>query len=392
MRKTRMIAMMIAAVMTLSCFIGIFTVNAAAFEPAGDKQIYWFERAYSQIKMDGDLSEWDGIGAETYDLTPHFAAWIGEVPADFTVKARFAADTYYLYIALDITDKDFSPVDPTDAAAVAAYKGDAVQFGIDFGGMQGDVVDTDSLGWMSVLATQNSYLTYAPLENTSECVIVAENFSIYPNGSLDAREYGDEVYAASTKTENGWSTEIRIAWNSMFNNMADQIMLENAYTFDASHPLEVSMLISYFDADEKGADHANAMGTFKSTDDVSATPKPSANGLNLYLNYEEGRVIYIEDERFVQVEEIPSAIVTPPGTTEESESESESESEPTAPVETDEQTQASKPTETTASPAESDTNDVTSDGGCGAAVAAGVLTLPVALLGVAILTKKNKQD
>jgi hypothetical protein len=109
-------------------------------------------------------------------------------------------------------------------------------------------------------------------------------------------------------------------------------------------------------------------------------------------------VIYINDERFVQVEEIPWDIgVCPPGTTEESKSETED--EPTAPVEpvestgtetTTGSTQADRPT--TESEGTGGEPSDTVDGGCGAAVAAGVLTLPVALLGVALLSKKNKQD
>jgi hypothetical protein len=303
---------------------------------------------------------------------------------------------YYLYIALDITDKDFSPVDPTDTEAIAAYKGDAVRFGVDFGGMQRDVIE--SPGYLAMADTYNTYFSYAPCENTSECTVVSNLSNIYENGPLDAEEYGNEVYAASSETKNGWCTEFRISWNSLFDNMAKQMFLEESYTFDAAHPLEVSLLLCYLDMEEKGTDYTNAMGTFRSMDDASAPPKPSANGLNLRLTYEEGRVIYINDERFVQVEEIPWDIgVCPPGTTEESKSETEV--EPTAPVEPAESTG----TETTAGSTQADQPTTESegtggepsdtvDGGCGAAVAAGVLTLPVALLGVAILSKKNKQD
>ena len=396
----KILALVVSVVMLLS----VGTIFAAAEPPsdfvnAGDIEITWCEDAADILSIDGDLSDWADTGAPSYDLTNSMVDWIdlGAMPADdFNLTARFVADSYYLYLGLEIRDNEFTKVDYNDAAGIGTYKGDAFQFALDFGGLQADAMAEDP-DFLTGAAAQNSFFSYASRDLTGECTIVAQHTGIYPDGvPLDREGYKEELFAHSAEMLDGsgkvvgWYTEFRVSWDAMFRNIAAKVWLEDEVYFDADHPLEMSTLLCYLDMDKKltGGAYLHAYGTFK---DGDIYPDPMHNGMNLYLPYEEGRAIYIDDERFIQVEALPGEegenkptggetepAVTDPAAT-------EAPAATTAPETEEEVVTTAAPAVTTAAP-EATTE---ASGGCGGVIGASAAALVLAAAAAAVALKKR---
>ena len=330
--------------------------------------------------------------------------WIdlGAMPADdFGLTATFVADAYFLYIGLEIRDDDFTKVDYNDAAGIGTYKGDAFQFALDFCGLQSDIM-TEDPEFLTGAASQSSFFSFASRDITGECTIVAQHTGIYPDGvPLDREGYKDEMFAHSAEMLDGgnnvvgWYAEFRISWDAMFRNIAAKVWLEDEVVFDADNPLEMSTLLCYLDMDKTVAGHGNyvhAYGTFK---DGSVIPDPRYNGLNLYLPYEEGRAIYIDDERFVQPEEMPGWLGADPDV-KPGDGEGETDPAETDPVETTTEAPATtaadieapetKAPATTAAPAATTEAD---ESGCGGVIGASAAAIVLAAAAAAVALKKR---
>ena len=395
----KILALVVSIVMLLS--VGAIYVSAAGdFAPAGDIEITWYEDAGEIISIDGDLSDWKAIGADTYDLTNSMADWVNPntTPAeDFGLTAMFVSDAYYLYIGLEIRDDEFTKVEYNDAAGIGTYKGDAFQFALDFGGLQADIMAEDP-EFLTGLAAENSFFSFASRDLCGECTIVAQHTGIYADGPLDREMYKDELFAHSTEMLDGagkvigWYAEFRISWDAMFRNGAEKVWLEDEVYFDADNPLEMSALLCYLDMDKSitGGAYAHAYGTFKQLSDTETSQHgPEKNGLNLYLPYEEGRAIYITDDRFVQVEALPGEEPTdkPPVETEPVETEpaaTEAPAATTAP-ETEAEVVTTEAPVTTAAP-EATTEAA---GGCGGVIGASAAALVLAAAAAAVALKKR---
>lgn len=401
----KILALVVSVVMLLS--VGAIYASAADFTPAGDIEITWYENAYNEIEIDGDLSDWAATGADTHDLTNNMADWIvqGATPAeDFGLTAMFVSDAYYLYIGLEIRDDEFSKVEFNDAAGIGTYKGDAFQFALDFGGLQGDIMAEDP-EFLTGLNAQNSFFSFASRDLDGECTIVAQHTGIYPDVPLDREQYKDQMFAHSAEMLDGsgnvvgWYVEFRISWDAMFRNGAEKVWLEDEFVFDADNPLEMTTLLCYLDMDKSvtGVSYGHAYGTFKSLDDTANDEHgPEKNGLNLYLPYEEGRAMYIDDDRFVQPEDMPASIGgTEPG----GEDSSEIEDTESAPVENNtteapaattapetEAPETEAPAATTAAPA---ATTAAEEGGCGGVIGASAAALVLAAAAAAVALKKR---
>ena len=313
----KILAVVVSMVMLLS--VGAVCANAYAYDfiPAGDIEIQWYEYAYDEIEIDGSLYDWYRLGVQSYDLTGNMADWVnaGAAPADdFGMTAMFLADPYYLYIGLEIRDNEFSKVEYNDAAGIGTYKGDAIQFGIDFGGMQADFMEIDP-EFLTGLAAMNSFFSFASRDLTGECTVVAQHTGIYQDGPLDRAMFADDVFAYSSEMLDGsgnvvgWYAEFRISWDAMFRNAAEKVWLEDEVYYGVYSPLEVSMLLCYLDMDRYTTcvpSYSHAYATYASLADAYAggDHTPLTNGLNLYLPYEEGRWVSIGDDRFLQGEDI----------------------------------------------------------------------------------------
>jgi hypothetical protein len=315
----------------------------------------------------------------------------------------FVSDAYYLYIGLEIRDDEFSKVEYNDAAGIGTYKGDAFQFALDFGGLQGDIMAEDP-EFLTGLNAQNSFFSFASRDLVGECTIVAQHTGIYGDGPLDREIYKDQMFAHSAEMVDGsgnvvgWYVEFRISWDAMFRNGAEKVWLEDEVVFDADNPLEMSALLCYLDMDKNatGLAYPHAYGTFKSLDDTATGEHgPEKNGLNLYLPYEEGRAMYIDDDRFVQPEDMPGWLGTEPG----GEDSSEIEDTESAPVEnntteapaatTAPETEApatEAPAATTAAPA---ATTAAEEGGCGGVIGASAAALVLAAAAAAVALKKR---
>ena len=395
----KILALVVSIVMLLS--VGAVYASAADFTPAGDIEITWNEDAGEIISIDGDLSDWKRIGADSYDLTENMACWINPntTPAeDFGLTAMFVSDSYYLYMGLEIRDDEFTKVEYNDAAGMGTYKGDAFQFALDFGGLQADIMAEDP-EFLTGLAAGNSFFSFAARDLTNECGIVAQHTGIYGDGPLDRDAHMEEMYVCYNEMLDGsgkivgWYVELRMAWDVLFRNGAEKVWLEDEVYFDADNPLEMSVLLCYLDMDKSitGGAYAHAYGTFKQLSDTETSQHgPEKNGLNLYLPYEEGRAIYINDDRFVQVETMPGEDDDNKPTTGETEpvetepAATEAPAATTAP-ETEAEVVTTEAPVTTAAP-EATTE---ASGGCGGVIGASAAALVLAAAAAAVALKKR---
>jgi len=107
-------------------------VSVAEFAAEESKAVtprYTCSRAPRPIIIDGDLTEWTGIGAITLEQSRHARSDEGrwEGPADLSGTARLCFDSEYLYLAFDTTDDVFSQRYPH----IPGWAGDCVQFAFD---------------------------------------------------------------------------------------------------------------------------------------------------------------------------------------------------------------------------------------------------------------------
>ena len=389
----KILALVVSVVMLLS--VGAIYASAADFTPAGDIEITWYEDVSDIIKMDGDLTEWKSLGAEKHNLTENMLDWVvqGAAPAeDFGLTAMFVSDAQYLYMGLEIKDDEFTKIAYNDAEGIGTYKGDAFQVALDFCGLQADIMAEDP-DFLTGLAAENSFFSFASQDLSGNCTIVTQHCGIYGDGPKDPENIGEEVFAHSMEMTDysgnviGWTVEFRISWDAMFRNNAEKVWLEDDVYFNEENPLSMSVLLCYLDMDKEttGGTYTHAYGTFATVEDTANDKLgPLKNGLNLYLPYAEDRIMVIDDERFVQGDELPSGGENQPGENQPGENQTTAaettgtatEAATTAPVTTGAATTAAATT-------------AAEEGGCGGVIGASAAALVLAAAAAAVALKKR---
>ena len=119
------------------------TYAGESFSPLGNMPIEWVPDFAEHMNInDGDLSDWySGSFSKTMVSAENMVTWVGGgsgIPENWGMWVFCAADPTYLYMAFDVTDNSF-----TYGTSDTTYNGDAIQLGIDFGGLLRKYIETD---------------------------------------------------------------------------------------------------------------------------------------------------------------------------------------------------------------------------------------------------------
>ena len=264
--------------------------DAEAFDPVGDVTIAWRPDISGTVNLtDGDLADWYATDLKRTNITPHnMVSWVQtEAVTDFKITSFCAADSDYLYLAFDIVDDDF-----TYGSGVNVYDGDAIQIVLDFGNMLGDVLEYDPDVMCSLRGTFYSFSCEA--DGAPIRIMRQESDQ---DGYL-TEEGGAGVKGAARKTENGWSAEIALSWQQMFDDYAwkawcedPTVYLTNSPSYPICNFLRLGACLYYIDRAETNGEVLWAAGTTKGLHDGNGTPAvtwmPYDQGIMWKLPYRE---------------------------------------------------------------------------------------------------------
>ena len=264
--------------------------DAEAFAPVGDVTIAWRPDFASTVDLtDGDLADWYATDLERTNITPHnMVSWVQtEAVTDFKITSFCAADSDYLYLAFDIVDDDF-----TYGSGVNVYDGDAIQIALDFGNMLGDMLEYAPDFMCSLRGTFYSFSCEA--DGAPIRIMRQESDQ---DGYL-TEEGGAGVKGAARKTENGWSAEIALSWQQMFDDYAwkawcedPTVYLTNSPSYPICNFLRLGACLYYIDRAETNGEVLWAAGTTKGLHDGNGTPAvtwmPYDQGIMWKLPYRE---------------------------------------------------------------------------------------------------------
>ena len=153
MKKMRRIQVCLLALALLLSIAAIpvsagFVTSEDTFTPVGRVEMVWDEKASEHLDVtDGDMSDWASAGYSFNTVMPeNMVSWVGGsdsnpdsgMPANWSISTYFVADADYLYIGFYTVDDQFAY-----ASNGAIYDGDAFQFSVDFGGLLGDIIESD---------------------------------------------------------------------------------------------------------------------------------------------------------------------------------------------------------------------------------------------------------
>ena len=285
--------------------------DAEAFAPVGDVTIAWRPDFASTVNLtDGDLSDWYATDLERTNITPHnMVSWVqNETVTDFKITSFAAADSDYLYLAFDIVDDDF--VYNTEDVIIG---GDTIQLSIDFGGMMKKTLENEP----DVLSNPKGIFYTFFCKSDGAPIRIMRQESDQDGWLTEAN--GDGVKGAARKTENGWSAEIALSWQLMYDDYVWKAWAEDPMVYIGSEqhlPLQVSACLYYVNYGEDG-EIQWAAGTTRPWLNDEGAPCVSwtayDNGLQLVLPWEEGLQINCTGVRPIYVF-YPSTETRPPET------------------------------------------------------------------------------
>ena len=261
--------------------------NPEAYSPVGDITVAWWPNFADEINLtDGDLSDWYATDLTRTNITPdHMISWMQNQPlGDFKITSFAAADSDYLYLAFDIVDDDFAY-----GTELGYYNGDALQLALDFGGMMKKTIEEDP----DVLSSfKNMFYSFSCEGDGAPIHIMRQESD---NDKLLTEEGGDGVKGAARKTELGWSVEIALSWQLMYDDYVWKAWAEDARIYigsDAHLPLTVSACLYCLDRAETGGEILWAAGTVEERKNDAGNPCVSwtayDNSATFVLPWEEG--------------------------------------------------------------------------------------------------------
>ena len=221
--------------------------DAEAFAPVGDVTIAWRPDISGTVNLtDGDLADWYATDLKRTNITPHnMVSWVqNETVTDFKITSFAAADSDYLYLAFDIVDEDF-----TYGTQGGHYDGDAIQLCLDFGHKLGDVLEDDP---DMISSLKNIFYSFSCEADGAPIRIMRQESD--QDGWLTEAN-GEGVKGAARKTENGWSVEIALSWQLMYDDYVWKAWAEDSKIYigsDQMLPLQVSACLYYVNYGEDG--------------------------------------------------------------------------------------------------------------------------------------------
>lgn len=265
------------------------TYAGESFTPLGNMPIEWVPDFAEHMNInDGDLGDWYG-GSFAYTIVSpeNMVSWVGEksgIPANWGMSVFCAADPTYLYMAFDVTDNSF-----TYGTSDTIYNGDAIQLGIDFGGLLRKYIEKDP----DVLTNNHCiYYSFSCIEDGAPLVISRQESD--QDGCL-SEPNGDPVKGAARKTEKGWSVELALSLELLFDDYRWKAWDDGARIYlgtDECLGLEIGLTMSYLNRETPGGNILWAAAATNGTTDSAGIPQiswtPYDNGSTLILEYQKG--------------------------------------------------------------------------------------------------------
>ena len=285
----------------LSLLLSLGTVFAAAelppvsFTPgrflADDPEVYstvgtvtvdWKPDITSQIDMtDGDLSDWYAAGLTATEITSYnMVSWVrDEAVTDWRMTSFCAADPDYMYLAFDITDPNFAYGTGGDT-----YDGDVLQLSLDFGGKMGEVIEEDP---DVLMGPKNIFYSFSCEADGAPIRVMQQESD--QDGWLTEAD-GDGVKGAAKRTDKGWSVELALSWQRMYDDYVWKAWEDDAKIYASEGmemPLRVGCALYYVNRAESGGEVLWAAGVTKGLVDDDGNPvvswTPYDNGITWSL-------------------------------------------------------------------------------------------------------------
>ena len=242
------------------------------YSTLGDIDVDWIPALDGAIDVtDGDLADWYASGAKGSVVTlNNMVSWVGE-PADWKMTAFYAADSEYLYFAFDVIDPDF-----TYGTTVSSYNGDAIQLCLDFGYKIGEIAEEDP---HMISSLKNIFYSFTCIEDGAPLGIMRQESHI--DGIL-YQSKGDAVMGAARKTPDGWSVELALGWDLLYDDYIWKAWQEDPRVFVGASqqiPLSMGMCIYYLNRTDNET-VTWAAGTVKGWTDDAGNPCVSWSALD----------------------------------------------------------------------------------------------------------------
>lgn len=242
------------------------------YSTLGDIDVDWIPALDGAIDVtDGDLADWYASGAKGSVVTlNNMVSWVGE-PADWKMTAFYAADSEYLYFAFDVIDPDF-----TYGTTVSSYNGDAIQLCLDFGYKIGEIAEKDS---HLISSLKNPFYSFTCIEDGAPLGIMRQESHM--DGIL-YQSKGDAVMGAARKTPDGWSVELALGWDLLYDDYIWKAWQEDPRVFVGASqqvPLSMGMCIYYINRTDTET-ITWAAGTVKGWTDDAGNPCVSWSALD----------------------------------------------------------------------------------------------------------------
>ena len=242
------------------------------YSTLGDIDVDWIPALDGAIDVtDGDLADWYASGAKGSVVTlNNMVSWVGE-PADWKMTAFYAADSEYLYFAFDVIDPDF-----TYGTTVSSYNGDAIQLCLDFGYKIGEIAEEDP---HMISSLKNIFYSFTCIEDGAPLGIMRQESHM--DGIL-YQSKGDAVMGAARKTPDGWSVELALGWDLLYDDYIWKAWQEDPRVFVGASqqiPLSIGMCIYYLNRTDNET-VTWAAGTVKGWTDDAGNPCVSWSALD----------------------------------------------------------------------------------------------------------------
>jgi hypothetical protein len=242
------------------------------YSTLGDIDVDWIPALDGAIDVtDGDLADWYASGAKGSVVTlNNMVSWVGE-PADWKMTAFYAADSEYLYFAFDVIDPDF-----TYGTTVSSYNGDAIQLCLDFGYKIGEIAEEDP---HMISSLKNIFYSFTCIEDGAPLGIMRQESHM--DGIL-YQSKGDAVMGAARKTPDGWSVELALGWDLLYDDYIWKAWQEDPRVFVGASqqiPLSMGMCIYYINRTDTET-ITWAAGTVKGWTDDAGNPCVSWSALD----------------------------------------------------------------------------------------------------------------
>ena len=263
-----------------------------AFSPVGEARVLWDPDVSAKTDMsDGDVSDWKVLGCTPLTIGENqMVSWVGGengvrdpgMPAAWGIEFYFMADADYLYLIFDVTDSDF--VYGNDKGP---YNGDAIQLSIDFGARLEETMEYNPDDMVNPKGIFYSF----SCEGDGAPVRIMRQES--DNDGIITEANGDGVKGATRKTEKGWSAEVALSWQQLYDDYSWKSWDDKKLYVGgiANYSLDVGMALLYHNRTETAGDITWAASTTRGLTDGNGTPLLSwtavDNGIHLEIPVDE---------------------------------------------------------------------------------------------------------